>query len=453
MSARILVVDDIESNRRLLEARLTAEYFEVDQAASGQECLDAVRRNPPDLILLDIMMPGLDGFETCRRLKADVTSRHIPVIMVTALDQREDRIKGLEAGADDFLTKPVDEVALFARVRSLLRLKVVMDELRLRDLDQAAMLDKGEGDVSSEGRIVIAAGDMAAAEHIASKLPDKYAVEPYGDPREALEQARRRCDLLLIDLTTPKFDGLRLCARLRSDAGTRHLPIVAVVAPEETDLMVRALDLGVNDVVFRPVDGGELAARVATQVRRKHYTERLRGRLEESLEMAVTDPLTGLHNRRYVASRLEHAVEAFAMSGELVSVILFDIDHFKRVNDTFGHQAGDDVLRGFSERLSQELRALDLAGRFGGEEFLVLAMGAQAHEAMEAAERVRAAMARSPFVVRETGQAVSVTISAGVAEAEPGDTAETLLRRADRALYEAKASGRNQVVVGRKKAA
>jgi len=451
MSARILVVDDIESNRRLLEARLTAEYFEVDQAASGQECLDAVRRHAPDLILLDVMMPGLDGFETCRRLKADAATRHIPVVMVTALDQREDRIRGLEAGADDFLTKPVDEVALFARVRSLLRLKVVMDELRLRDLDQTAMLDRGETD--GAGRIVVAGGDVASAEHIASKLPPKYDVDAFSDPREALNQARRACDLLLIDLTTPKFDGLRLCARLRSDAGTRHLPIVAVVTPEDTELMVRALDLGVNDVVLRPVDGGELAARVATQVRRKHYTERLRGRLEESLEMAVTDPLTGLHNRRYVASRLEHAVEAYAVSGELVSVILLDIDHFKRVNDTFGHQAGDDVLRGFAERLGKELRALDLAGRFGGEEFLILAMGAQAPQAMEAAERVRAAMARAPFVLRETGQAVSVTVSAGVAEAEPGDTAETLLRRADRALYEAKASGRNQVVVGRKKAA
>ncbi len=453
MSARILVVDDIESNRRLLEARLAAEYFEVDLAASGLECLESARKRAPDLILLDIMMPGLDGFETCRRLKADPDTRHIPVIMVTALDQREDRIKGLECGADDFLTKPVDEIALFARVRSLLRLKVVLDELRLRDTGRAAPVERHESDRAPVGHVVVAAGGAAAAEHIASKLPARYSFEAFGEPREALDQARRRCDLLIIDLTTPRFDGLRLCARLRSDAGTRHLPILAVIAPEETDLMVRALDLGVNDVVFRPVDSGELAARAATQIRRKHYTERLRGRLEESLEMAVTDPLTGLHNRRYMTSRLEQAVEAFNVSGELVSVILFDIDHFKRVNDTFGHQAGDDVLRGFSERLGKEMRALDLGGRFGGEEFVVLAMGADAGEAMEAAERVRAAMARSPFVVRETGQAVSVTVSAGVAQAEPGETADTLLKRADEALYEAKASGRNQVVIARKKAA
>jgi two-component system cell cycle response regulator len=155
MSARILVVDDIETNRRLLEARLSAEYFEVVEAEDGEAALKAARDHAPDLILLDIMMPGMDGFETCRRLKADPTLRHIPVVMVTALDQRDDRIKGLEAGADEFLTKPVDDVALFARVRSLLRLKVVMDELRLRESGD----DVETKQVAVGGRIVVAGPD------------------------------------------------------------------------------------------------------------------------------------------------------------------------------------------------------------------------------------------------------------------------------------------------------
>ena len=131
MSARILVVDDQAANVRLLEARLQAEYFDVCTASDGFEAIEVARNQQPDLILLDVMMPRMDGYETCGKLKADPSTRHIPVVMVTALDQREDRIRGLESGADDFLTKPIDDVALFARVRSLLRLKTLLDDCLL----------------------------------------------------------------------------------------------------------------------------------------------------------------------------------------------------------------------------------------------------------------------------------------------------------------------------------
>ena len=133
MSARVLVVDDILANVKLLEAKLTAEYFDVVTALSGQEALDLIEVNHPDIVLLDIMMPGMDGFEVCRRIKANPASMHVPVVMVTALDQPSDRVEGLECGADDFLTKPVDDIALFARVRSLVRLKMMTDELRVRE--------------------------------------------------------------------------------------------------------------------------------------------------------------------------------------------------------------------------------------------------------------------------------------------------------------------------------
>ena len=448
MSARILVVDDIETNRRLLEARLSAEYFEVVEAADGREAIAKAHADEPDLILLDIMMPGMDGFEACRLLKSDPATKHIPVIMVTALDQREDRIKGLEAGADDFLTKPVDDVALFARVRSLLRLKVVMDELRLRESSGA---DTQGADEIASGRVIIAA-DEKSATRFAAMLPAPFEAQPCWEPLEALRQARE-ADLLIIDLTSPRFDGLRLAARARSDAQTRQLPILGVVEGDDRTGMVRALDLGVNDVIARPVDPGELAARARTQIRRKTYADALRDRLEESLEMAVTDPLTGLHNRRYIISRLRQGLDAMERSGERVSVALIDIDHFKRINDSWGHQAGDKVLRGFAERLGRELRAVDVAGRYGGEEFLVVFINAGGDSALEAAERCRAAMAREPFVLASSGESLAVTLSAGVAEARIGDDVEDLLARADAALYEAKSSGRNQVITWRRKAA
>lgn len=452
MSARILVVDDIETNRRLLEARLSAEYFDVVQASSGPECLEKAVETVPDLILLDVMMPGMDGFETCKRLKADPATRHIPVVMVTALDQREDRVKGLEAGADEFLTKPVNDVALFARVRSLLRLKEVLDELRLRQ-EGALASEDGEADLDGPATVIVAAGDEQAAERLAAKLPREFAGRPMADPAGVVKAARAGAELVLIDISNAKFDALRVCARLRADSATRNTPIICVVEGDTPQEMVRALDLGVSDVVNRPVDPGELAARLRTQLKRKRYAEQLRDRLEESLEMAVIDPLTGLYNRRYMASRLRQAVDAWEASAERVSVILFDIDHFKRINDSWGHQAGDEVLRAVTARMGKQLRALDIAGRYGGEEFMVLLSGAAGREASEAAERVRAAIAREPFVMVSAGVTVEVTISAGVAEILHGDTPERLIARADAALYQAKAAGRNQVVVAQKKAA
>src|SRR5437868_8987030 len=133
MTARVLVVDDILSNVKLLEAKLTAEYFEVITAFNGLECLARMEQGAPDIVLLDVMMPGMDGFEVCRRIKSNPKTAHVPVVMVTALDQPSDRVTGLDAGADDFLTKPVDDAALFARVRSLVRREMMTDELRMRE--------------------------------------------------------------------------------------------------------------------------------------------------------------------------------------------------------------------------------------------------------------------------------------------------------------------------------
>ncbi|WP_138510211.1 PleD family two-component system response regulator [Maricaulis alexandrii] len=446
MSARILVVDDQAANVRLLEARLQAEYFDVCTASDGFEAIEVARNQQPDLILLDVMMPRMDGYETCAKLKADPSTRHIPVVMVTALDQREDRIRGLESGADDFLTKPIDDVALFARVRSLLRLKTLLDELRYRESNAAfAELHADINEEQAEGyQAVIVSADPRAAKRYATALPNSVTPSCYTDPAKAVAAARAGTDLLIVDLTAADYDGLRLCARVRSDAETRQLPILAVVSPDDVAKAVRALDLGVNDIIHRPVDAGELNARARTQLRRKRYADRLRASLDQSLEMAVTDPLTGLHNRRYISSRLRQALAGANNGGAPVSVLIADIDHFKSINDLYGHEAGDHVLQGFAKRMHAALRALDLAARYGGEEFLVVMPGAGMAEAQIAAERLRAEVADTPFLL-EDGTDIAVTVSIGLAQAQVGETFESLLRRADVALYAAKHDGRNQV--------
>src|SRR6267154_567370 len=182
MTARVLVVDDVPANVKLLEARLSAEYFDVLTAMSGEEALAVCERAECDIVLLDVMMPDMDGFEVCRRLKAGVTTHHIPVVMVTALDQPSDRVRGLQAGADDFLTKPVSDIALIARVRSLSRLKLMTDELRMRaltsrdigiqDPEREAVAEAGRS-----GRVLIGDDRASSAERLSTALATQHTVD------------------------------------------------------------------------------------------------------------------------------------------------------------------------------------------------------------------------------------------------------------------------------------
>ena len=450
MSARILVVDDIDTNVRLLEAKLAAEYYDVLTASDGPTALAIAASEQPDLVLLDVMMPGMDGFAVCRRLKSDPETRHLPVVLVTALDGRADRIAGLEAGADDFLTKPIDDVMLFARVRSLTRLKTVMDELRAREasgrrigvIAGAASRLGGAG-----GRILIVDDNERQAERICAELAIEHRPIIEADAWKAQMTARGPVDLVIVNTLAKSFDGLRFAAQLRSDEATRNLPILAIADLEERTRAVKALELGVNDILARPIDPGELSARVRTQIRRKRYTDYLRANLDHSLELAVTDQLTGLHNRRYMTGQLDALLQRAAAGGEPVSLLVIDIDHFKRVNDSFGHDAGDEVLREFAVRLASNVRAIDLPVRHGGEEFVVVMPDTELEDARRIAERIRLHVAGSPFRVMDGEELLTVTISIGVAcSAGAGDTASTLIKRADEAVYLAKSEGRNRVI-------
>lgn len=450
MSARILVVDDIEANVRLLEAKLTAEYYQVSVAYDGPTALTLAAAELPDVILLDVMMPGMDGFTVCKKLKEDPATRHIPVVLVTALDGRADRIQGLEAGASDFLTKPIDDVMLFARVRSLTRFKLVIDELRQREASgrrmgviagAASRLD-GLG-----GRVLIVDDNERQAQRVAAELGVEHRPVIESDPVKAQISAGGPVDLVIINAAAKGFDGLRFAASLRSDERTRHLPILAMVDPDERPRLVKALEIGINDILPRPIDPQELSARVKTQIQRKRYTDYLRQNLDHSLELAVTDQLTGLHNRRYMSGQLDSLVKRAALGGDPVAALLIDIDHFKKINDGFGHDVGDEVLREFALRLASNVRAIDLPCRYGGEEFTVIMPDTQLADALRIAERIRMHVSGSPFRVAHGSELLTVTISIGVSATNgPDDTPETLMKRADEAVYEAKKSGRNAVV-------
>ena len=451
MTARVLVVDDIVANVKLLEARLKAEYFEVLTATSGFEALDIAGKTECDIIILDVMMPGLDGFETCRRLKADPRTAHIPVVMVTALDQPSDRVTGLQAGADDFLTKPIKDIALLTRVKNLVRLKRLLDELRGRaaasdglnetPLDAA---NKKEG-----GRLLIVDDRESSYERLKSTLQKQYEVEVHTDPASALFHiAETTYDLVIISLSLKDYDGLRLCSQLRNLEKTRALPLVIVTEPENDAKVLRALDMGVNDYLVRPIDPNELLARTATQVRRKHYADQLRSNVEQTMEMAIMDGLTGLYNRRYFDSQFRTLAQQAASRDKKLSIVLTDIDFFKSINDTHGHDVGDEVLREFGDRVQRSVRGADIACRYGGEEFVLVLPDSDKEAAMAIAERLRVRMEQDAIAVSGNSKELSITISLGGASVDgPEDTAEAILKRADEALYRAKREGRNRVML------
>lgn len=298
---RILVVDDNRDNLEVLATRLRFRGYEIDTATRGEDALERVASKTPDLILLDVMMPGMDGFEVARRIKSDPELPFIPIILVTARSATQDKVAGLDAGADDYLTKPINFAELEARVRSMLRIRELQHELEEKN---------------------------------------------------------------------------RTLARL-----------------------------------------------------------------------SISDGLTGLFNHRHMQDVVHEEFERAKRTGEPVSVVMFDFDHFKRVNDTYGHQVGDRVLQEMAGILQRTAREIDRIGRYGGEEFIVVLPDTDTVDAETFAERVRTRVETHPYAVGRA-EPLHLTISAGAATyPHPAvHNARTLIHRADQALYAAKAAGRNRVV-------
>jgi two-component system cell cycle response regulator len=330
---------------------------------------------------------------------------------------------------------------------------MVTDELRMRAVTSReigiqnpsleAVSDSGRG-----GHVLVVDDRQASYERLASMLSAEHTVDVEPDPSEALlHAAEGHYDLIIVSLSLENYDALRLCSQVRSLERTRNLPVLAISDADNNTRLVRGLEIGVNDYLLRPVDKNELLARVRTQIRKKRFTERLRDNVQMSIEMAITDALTGLYNRRYMETHLATLIEQAAARGKALTVLVMDIDFFKSVNDTHGHDAGDDVLREFSTRIRKSIRGIDLACRYGGEEFVIVMPETDMAVASMVAERLRRRIATEPFPINQATRTIDVTISIGIAAlGGDGDTAGALLKRADQALYRAKRDGRNRVV-------
>ncbi|WP_434614195.1 diguanylate cyclase [Tabrizicola sp. M-4] len=445
MAGRILIVDDVATNRIVLKARLAAVFHESVLATTGAEALDCLRLDRPDLVLLDLELPDMHGLDVLRRLRAEPGGRRLPVIVLTACTDPDTHLAALMAGADDVFRKPHDQHLLLARIRSLLR-RIDPDE---GSPFPALALQEHGSPYDWPGHICLTAFPPARGQRLIRALSPLllHRLDLLDRRTALLAPPGSTADGYLIDATDDATaTAFALLSELRASPDTRHAAIALLTDGPETAAM--ACDLGADEVILPATPEAELAFRLCAMVNRSRDAATRRAHLRDNIRLAVTDPLTGLFNRRYALRRMGEMSRAAVEAGQPYAVLLADIDRFKQVNDRHGHAAGDLVLTEVARRLSARLSPADLIARIGGEEFLIALPARGRTEAGGMARTLCQDIVTAPILL-PSGQCVTVSISIGLAIGRPGTLPDDAVEKADRALLEAKLQGRNRVIVHR----
>ncbi|WP_204115841.1 diguanylate cyclase domain-containing protein [Shimia biformata] len=463
MPGKILIVDSTATNRIVLKVKLTGAFYQVVQAASPEEALDALKSSPPDLVLLGDggSKEAMEGL--CRHLKNDPKLAVTPIIVVSATPTPRLRLAALRAGADDVLDAPVDDQFLLARIRGLLRSRDSMEEMRMKGgTAQFFGLAEAQQEFAGSANVLISGGDAGSALRWRALLkplvPYTVRSQRIGETMMSLSKSAAPDAVIIVPGPGDGDDGLRLLAELRAHKDTRRAAILVVGQTPNRDVLVDALDLGADDVMPAGFDPEEVAQRLEALLQRKRLTDRLLRDVQSGLTAAIVDPLTGLFNRRYAMPRLSAMADLAATAGgEDCAVMVADLDHFKSINDRFGHSAGDDVLIEVARRLRSVLGPRDLIARIGGEEFLIALPTATKSRAQDVARHLCQRVGQTPVVLARQDISIPVTISIGVAMGselaenfaycDGSQLAASILDRADRALYGAKSHGRNRVTM------
>ncbi len=459
MPARILILDAVATNRIVLKVKMQSAHFAVDACANLAEAELAIARNKPDLILLNINDRSIDGYRFCKVLRDNPATASIAVIAMAVADTAQARFAALDAGADDIWPRPINDSLMLARIRSLLRVRSAGQELRLRESTSRALGFEGAKGIfthPAEIALITRQPDnlRAVAMALASTLGHNVTITGIEDALDT-QNPDIAPDLLIIDARdTTETDRTLFgdAADLRSRSGTRLATQLVLTPPDTPEIAAQFLDIGADDAVAHTVAPEEIVLRAKALIARKQQHDQLRATVRDGLHAALTDPLTGLYNRRYLAPHLAQMARQAQNSGRGFAVLMLDIDHFKAINDAYGHAAGDQVLVQLARRLRENLRAIDLVARVGGEEFLVAMPRTSVRQARLAADRLRRMVNNRPFDIGNR-QAINVTVSVGVAVSEKDAKGEhpmgPVCASADRALFAAKSAGRNQVAMGK----
>ncbi|MCX7300190.1 MAG: diguanylate cyclase [Rhodobacterales bacterium] len=479
MSGRIVIVDSIATNRIMLRATLKSAHHDVITCATLAEAEALLASGNTDVALFDLALNPNEALDFCQRVKADPATSPVRLIALATRirpDRDEgaanpwrqngsDRIAALRAGADDVLDKGISPDLLLASIRAALRARNKSRELAFRDGPERVhgFAEATEGFVRAARIALITARPDAlhpAIVKVMSRQPGPSSIHGLGEVVTNTGNAPP-VDLYIVDAVTPDGaacpDLVRSISDLRADATSRHAASLVILPKGADNDAAIALDLGANTQVTDEINVDELAHRVRSLIRRKQRDDRQRDNIRHELHEATIDSKTGLYNERHARRKLERMADHALTSGAGFGVMMLDIDHFKTINDTWGHPVGDRVLAEVARRLRDNLRAVDLVARVGGEEFLVVIPENTAENVLIAAERLRHVIDRAPFDASSASNrpGIPVTLSIGVAiipGLAPGSPSSdqivaSMLVAADDALYKAKKTGRNRVVL------
>lgn len=460
MTGRILIVDTVPTNRVVLKVKMLAAQFSVDACGSRKDAELAIAHKKPDLILINLSNPTEDRHGFCRELKENPDTAAIAIISVGVIDTASARFAALDAGADDVLPRPINDALLLARMRSLLRVRNARHKLMLRDGTSRALgFEEALRNFDATARIAFLSRHTISGDALAAQLDSGLAV-----PVTRLETDKVLAnsmapvsDLFVIDGTQDNDGGravFRLISDLRSRAETRLSTLFVILPRNEPDIAAMVLDLGADDAVSLDISDGEMELQARALVRQKLLHDKLRDTVRNGLHAAVTDPLTGLYNRRYVEPHLSRMAEQARVSQREFAVMMLDIDNFKSINDRNGHAAVDKVLIEIANRLRENLRAIDLVARVGGEKFMVAMPNTNNEQGHIAADRLRKLISARPFLLGPDKPQLNVTMSVGVAvgglERLNRVQIDSMCNLADEALYAAKSAGRDKVAMSKR---
>lgn len=453
---RLLIVDDDVLNVKLLAARLATKGYKVITADNGQAALQMIHQCQPDLILLDVMMPGLDGFEVTAILKNDIQTKTIPIILITALSGEEEKRKGLEAGADEFINKPINNAELEARIVSLLKLKRYQEQLGTRKISENLMV-LGMADSPVElspeepmPTILLVADDansITLLTRYLAFLPCTVLLANNGE--EALKiAAHKKIDIMLLDLMLPTMGGFEVCQAIKGDDATYPIQVIMITSLTDNNSKLRGIEAGTDDFLTKPINRDEFCARIKSLVRKKAYLDQLLVKVGAALNAAITDKLTGVYNQGYFKHFLSMEVKRSQRHNHHLALLMIDIDNFKNINDRYGHPIGDQFLKKVADILKNNIREVDLVARYGGEEFAVSLPYADLPSAELTAARLLNAVNEQSEIACKPG--VRLTVSIGIAIfPNDCDSAQALIQSADEALYAAKQGGKNRCCIHR----
>ena len=444
---RILVVDDDPKNLKLIKAKLNSEPYEIKGLTSGYDALTVVHEFLPDIILLDIMMPGIDGYEVVNQLKSDERTEAIPVVLITQLDGADDKAKGLQAGADEFLNKPVNTEELKARIRSLLQMKRFKEQLDGRETSTRMYHSATQKENESQLPFVLIAEDDEKDCKIIKRYLQGLTCKTItvNSGQEALTIIEEdRPDIVLLDIMLPDLDGWRICKHIKEDQDTAHIQVIMLTSLHDADSRIRAFEAGTDDYLIKPIHAVEFQVRIRSLLRKKAYLDSLVNKMKVAVRSSITESLTGLYTNGYLKHFLDMEFNRAQRYSQMLAFIMIDIDDFKSYNDTHGHLAGDAALMDFAHLLRDTIRATDLSARYGGEEFAIVLPYSDEKDALMVAEKIKAAIDQFNASL-EDGSLQLPTVSMGIASfpSRGIDTSTALITKADEALYSAKHKGKN----------